>query len=753
MKKNILSILAIAAAAAVSCNKDVKPAAPETTVPAGSTPCTIKASVDASTKTTYADGKTFSWVSGDAIAVQYFSTGESEDGFAVFTTEDTAPVADFSGVIPDDAQLEAEGYAVYPASLNPHLLPDLAPLIAVDLPTVYDIRGLADPLSILPMVAKNDGNGNYAFQHATGILKINLTGIPEEAATLRLVGNGQALGGEFIINLAYYDKPELDRMIAGDYYASGSRTIRMQFDRPENGEATLYVPVPVGTLTAGLSIDLLDATGAAVFSKATKKDIPVARKQVVELPSINCDVWRMLGRGMFVDHFYGIPGVNVSIEQNTENPAQYRVVNPYGSLLSSVGYVAPQEVTGPDSYLNLELLEQGSDYNELTVEESGRVGFDEHYTGYVDNYYNVEVILAPGYLFANAVYNDIRFSRVLKYAPDGEPTHIQLAPAYYYEGIGAYKSDLYMNNNIQIAMPGYELLDLDAYIASVRVAPESTAAAPVIEAEVYIGADLVGRVGIGASQQEAENAARAAGPSQSGVVKFNLPANAPSGKYFVSLTTYLEGESEAWILAAGSVVYTNPDETPLTVDDILGTYTATAFDLINETDVTFTFSIVASDDPNYDVMITGGFGGFTFTSGYSLYGTFDPAAREITWDDASPVYYDSSQSRIGCLEDYDGPPYPIVFTVLAPGVVTTDQWIVVSYYNTSWQLQGYAAGWSDFSAERSSAMPASVAPAAAPASAGAPSGKISLPSKPAATGSGVLRAARRPLGRELEKAR
>ena len=95
MKKIFLSIFALTAIFAVSCNKelskeDLAPVLSKGTI------YKIKASVDDQTKTAYADGKTFRWVAGDKIAVA-ISNPDGEVDFAEFSTSESGPVAEFSG--------------------------------------------------------------------------------------------------------------------------------------------------------------------------------------------------------------------------------------------------------------------------------------------------------------------------------------------------------------------------------------------------------------------------------------------------------------------------------------------------------------------------------------------------------------------------------------------------------------------------------------------------------------------------------
>ena len=719
MKKIYLSIFAVAALFALACNKESVKDSQE--APVKGSVFTIKASMDEATKTAYAGGKTFSWAAGDQIAVE-ISDGQYAD-FATFSTSTSAAVADFSGEVPD--YFRPYEYAVYPASINPTFLSN--GLITVDLPLEYDTRGLEDPLSILPLIAKNDGNDNYAFHHATGVLKVSFTNIPEGACELYLRANNQAIAGSYYINLGEVgeDYAQYEQIIADGWWEEGTAYLitSVYFDRPSSGEASIYVPIPVGTLNAGLQISLLDESGSTLFSKTTTKDISLARKQIVELPVLDADVWQPLGTAKF-NHIYFSGeydySVDVPIQYNTEDPNKFRLVNPYGILLPSLGITQASE---PSEYLSFTLLQPGDKVYGTTITMNGLVDFDPVYTGYSANNY---FMAHPSYLTGFEDEQQYIYNRVIKYQEDGKPANIELDGHRLYTLSGSLYGSYCWNENLvmQIAFPGYDILDYSADIGAIAPNAASTAASPLIDAEIVFGADTKYALVAAAADEAEAFAAIGAGNgvqvNAAGIATLTLPANAETGVYYVAVVSYAEGQP--WIQVSKKFNYVNPDAALLTVDDIVGEYTVTASPLTNGSDSEFDMIIAASDNSSYNVMITR-FDGVNCTTS-NIYGTFSPTTNTVFFA-ADQFFYTSSSYYYG-LRAYDTP-YDLTFDVLGAGKLSTDQWVVFGAYNKSTGAYlGYFDVWADFVAERNaSASTSSFAPKPKSVSASAGKGRPS----------------------------
>ncbi len=697
MKKIVFSVIAFCTALFISCSKESDTAEAPKIV--ATHPVTISASSGESVKTAYADGKTFSWIAGDQISVQT-KNEEGNSLFATFSTSASGPSVDFNGEVQDD--YSPEGYAIYPAALSPGFSEKFEGVLTVTLPQSYDIRGLDDPLSILPMIAKNDGSGQYAFQHATAILKFNFVNIPEGATELYVMANQQALSGAYYINLGEIDDQyaAFDKTFPIDYWEDGTGYLNtsLLFDRPETGSGSFYLPVPIGTLNAGLTISLRDANGSTLYSKSTNKDITVDRKKIISLATLNCDVWQSLGTAKFNHVLFSDSynySVDVPIQYNRENPDQYRLVNPYGILLPALNIPQNSE---PSEYLTFTLLHPGDKVYQTEITRSDLVNFEPVYTGYsANNYY----LAHPSYLSGFGNETDYIYNRVIRYASDeSSPANIELDGHFLYETAdGLYGSYCWSENLVmQIAFPGYDILDYSVQFSD-DYTTSGTSRYPKANCNIQLGDDTeYTEIAIAATVDAAKSAIIAGNGTRverSGDISLSLPNNASTGVYYAVARSYAAGEN--WIDAELRINYLRPGGTLPTLSSILGTYSASATALTNNSPRSFTFIIEESDDPDYDVMIQGNFGGFPLHIPW--YGSFDQYAKTITWSD-DPLYYDGDY--YGCIENLDSPPNTVIFSLTQDGRLSCSQRIIISAYDSDFVYQGAFRAWSDFSARRTS---------------------------------------------------
>ena len=169
MKKLLLVIAAFAAL--VSCEREME-------APAGNT-ITIKASLDAETKTTYAGEKSFSWVAGDRISLTTQEAGSL--GMVTLETAGSGPSVDFTGDIPLGAKPAAKAF--YPETFAQ--LTDGEIRLALPEEMTPDP---ANPLSAVPLIGTKQEGNSYAFRTATGILKITL---PKKEVTVKTPASRQ----------------------------------------------------------------------------------------------------------------------------------------------------------------------------------------------------------------------------------------------------------------------------------------------------------------------------------------------------------------------------------------------------------------------------------------------------------------------------------------------------------------------------------------------------------------------------------
>lgn len=622
MKKLIFPVLALVAALTVSCNKEQGTESPAAKA---SQKVTIEASI-AGTKTAYANDKTFSWLAGDKISVM-----EDLDGtvkFNEFTAASEGPTTTFDGEISDGATLGK--WAVYPSTLNPTVADGV---FSVTLPsqrfldyseTASTYVSSTNPMANLPLVGQKQVDDSYKFTTAMGVVKFTITNVPAEAHFFVLRTATEPISGTFFV--------DTEGTITIDNATSGS-TMAYFVISPEDGSTmAFYFPIPVGTLGAGLKVELLAEDGStSLFSRSTVSEIEVVRNRVTEVAALNAKpAWTSLGTGKYSDaHFFG-PGVyfDVTIEQNSENPNQYRISDPYTSAWESYGYTPGGTVSGPGEYLTINILPDGGTISGISV-PAGTVTFDNYLTGYFDTEYETEIQLIDAESFGMESADDYIYSRLLRSQTNGTPANIQLAPCYYFVNVGGYTSDFTENGNIQIVFPGCDPIDMTGNLEILGLSDASTTAAPALSVAITLGADMTAAIAVGTSLNEAITAILDGQGSSvsSGTTEISLPANAQTGTYTVAMITYLDGE--AWDAYSDTYDYVNPDQEPLTVNDIIGDYTVTYssyYDEEGSEPSTTSFTIAASDDATKgNVMFTGTFLDVTVST--PIYATFEETGK------------------------------------------------------------------------------------------------------------------------------
>lgn len=738
MKKLFYSVLALAGIFAVSCNKEIE----KSVVSIQDTPSvsthtvTIRADFAAQTRTAYANDKTFSWVEGDTIHVYTVNEATNMARVAKLVAQESGASVDFKGEIEDG--FEPTSFAVYTAS-NSWLTWDendfyvyLPGTTAIDDPRYEFHVDSSNPMSNVPLVGDVDDEGVFHFSTATGVLKFNLADIPSEAAYFELTAaDGNMLQGFFAVDLengtinrdggkegtyTYTDEDGNEQTARYSY-----TNVFYKFTPDANGKATIYVPVPVGTLGAGATIELLDSEGETLFTKKTKKDITIERNKITELVELSAKVeWVSLGTGLFGDHtqFNADYDVEVEIQQNASEPTQFRLVDPYAGYRELLEYEPTGSEYGPDEYLYFRILQKGESINGISVTHDDLVYFDAYYTGIADDTYEVDPFLAHPARWAEEEDLWLR-SIVVKYQADGvTPANVQLAPILFWvtdpdAGRGYWSGDnyLYMNNMIEIRFPGAERIDLQASASYIEIVDSDPAQAiALVDASfssAIAGAKLVIAADAAGAAAAFADAAAVTTVTASGECEVKLPANAPSGNYYIYMqTTVADGlTASANQLVVSEKFYYNNANTDLGIDVsvLYGTWTG---DIIRNTSAqgyfrdTFTLAFEESDDPltGGDVLITEIYGE---TATIPVYGWFDGKTGLLTIAPDQPWTEFNESYDVGMV-DAQNPTKDLVFRYREDGSLYLESCEFVAFYlyNTGTNVQsdywwGYFYGDSD----------------------------------------------------------
>ena len=687
MKKYLYSVLALAGILAVSCKKEAEaPVNPVEDETVNYTTYTFKGILgEESTRTAYSNDKTFSWKAQDEISVFTYNEDEGYYQIATFTAQEDGVTTTFVGEVED-------GYIPGPMAVYPDEAAFIEGEPAVYLNSIYyvdeenenyDTVYSDNPLSYLALVGfVNDDGTAYAFQTAMGAIKLTFTDLSSDARFLRIYSPDEKISGYFHLdengNLTnetavpgYWEYEDDEGQTQQVDYSR--HNIWFHFTPASDGTATIYVPLPVGKLSAGTTFFIEDEDEEVIFRKTTTKDITVERNKVTVISPLAASVnWKSLGNGRFYDDFcWNIAGwtagtyVRVEIQADEDDPTHYRLVDPYGAARTFFNYKAPRGTTAPSPYL------------ELFIDENGFVNYSitccgVYYSGLRDTAY----ILSPEDGYGEGV--DPGINLVAKYQSDGiTPAYILLGPSYYFAKTGRWTGDSYYYdpNAIQIIFPGATSpLDL-SYGASFNEILDDDVAQPVASAAVSFGSDVSSVDLFIAKNMEEAQAAAAAGivggtcSTTNTDAEVLLPANAPSDNYYIFTRLHVDGGSSIinsrLFPASDAFQYVRADTEDIPIESILGTYTATdAYIYFNKTywdainageedpedneddyswysPYTVSFTLEESDDEGLgDVMMTA----FTenaidfCTIETPIYATFDAKTGTLTFAPMQPIY-------------------------------------------------------------------------------------------------------------------
>ena len=665
MKRILIASLAFLGIFAVSCNKEIEaPVAPaENSV--ATYKQTVTATIGNDTRTAYADFQKFSWVAGDKIDIFTYNESTEYTRIATFTAQEDGTTTVFEGEV--EGGFELANLAVYPDNAGfvegelAFFTPGLVYVDGTDEDN-YNVSS-ENPLANLALVGRlNDDNTAYAFKTAMGAVKITLTDLSSDAAYLR-ISAPEKIAGYFAID--ENDCITNESAIPGTFTTSDGRTANYSsnnlwynFTPAADGTVTLYIPLPVGKLSAGTVIYVEDEDEEVIFQKKVKKDIIIERNKVTELVPLSTKIeWTSLGIGKFGDHYYYNPNydVDVEIQQNASEPTQFRLVDPYAGYRELLEYTPTGEEYGPDPYLYFRIVSKGETLNGVTAEHDDLVYFDAYYNGIIDDNYGVDPFLAHPSRWG-LEENLWQHSIVVKYQSDGvTPANVQLAPIFFWltepeEGTGYWSGEGYLgyNNLIEIRFPGADRVDLDAKIAYLEVVDSNPAQAIALVS--YSASDAIqsAKLVIAANEADAKaafaDASRYTVATESGNYEVKFPANAPSGDYFVFAQTTVSPDLTplcSQVLTSESFKYFNADSNlDYKLEDVIGSYKVKNYYynsqegdwLVEE----MTLKVEESDDPLFgDIMFTdflpevlGYYQGLTYTS--NLYANFNTATGEIT---------------------------------------------------------------------------------------------------------------------------
>ena len=681
MKKLSYSALALAAIFTVSCNKEIQPAEPAAAVEGAKHLETIRASFgDGLTRTDYA-GQTFTWIERDSIYVQVESepdeTGAFSFGFAKFYAQSSGPSVDFVGEVTDGYHASSPAfYIAINADFdlgtgedglfdgNYFIFMPSYTTVGADASQGYFAADPSKPLGNMPLVGLQQSDGSYSFTSMTGALKLEFTDLDPSAAIIEIYNDDNKLSGEFSLDEDLTLK--MDNARPGTYtYNDSERNYSnyynlAQFQQNSDHSATIYMPMPVGTIPAGAKIVIMNEDmSETYFEKTFRKDVSIARNTVTELASLKAaHEWVSFGTGKFIDTYtwsllfsdQGTTFIDVDIEQDSADPSAFRIVTPYQNAAKQFKYK-----NASTTYIKNSLtLNVGPD-GHVTYPDIYYTGLKRTYTFSNKNYTSEHTLLYP--TDGDPTYDDSGCT-VVQYASDGStPASIQLTACYYWPTPGVWTLDnLIEDNVIRILFGDANDFEISTVIyGSALLDPDpahATASAIIAFSEQFEKAQVV------LAQSEEEALAALADPSKytevtedGATVTLDFPANAPSGSYYIYahiIPAAGYAQSLERFIVGDEIAFDNPNEDrQIELEDVLGYYT-TGDDIVAYYDFDkggyylyedgpLVLKVEESDNPIMgEVMISRFF--YDDDVEYPAYGNFDSASGHIEFQEEQMAY-------------------------------------------------------------------------------------------------------------------
>ena len=305
LMKKFLIWTALVLAAITACNKEIDTqltsnTPEEPTIEAKKVTLTIKASIEAETRTAYENDQKATWQVDDKITVCVTNSSHSDFLLYDLKAEIVNDELVFAGKVDENYTTVVSG--IYPAQDNYHLDTPVentnkkyfnigaegdGTVIGIYLPDTYDLETANDTGRYIPMVGEmvhdNDNNTDtFTFHHICGALKITVVDIFN---ALTFTTSGEKITGSFPLTS--------DGRITMSEGGSGS-TVTFNYGRlpreegyvGERENRTFYIPVPFGTVTAGATMALKSSNDKVVFEKTTSGNITFDSKVIKRLSKL-----------------------------------------------------------------------------------------------------------------------------------------------------------------------------------------------------------------------------------------------------------------------------------------------------------------------------------------------------------------------------------------------------------------------------------------------------------------------------------
>ena len=156
---------------------------------------------------------------------------------------------------------------------------------------------------------------------------------------------------------------------------------------------------------------------------------------------------KFIGIGTFADNFWFEAESEVEIYQNTMNPNEFRIMDPFTPMYSMLN--------GQEPYVTVTVLQPGQTLYNVTITQKDLVYYPDINTGYFNSTYGADVYMVfPGRFTSLQSEAAWAHNKVLSWQDNGLPGQIQLAPYYYMFGVGGWNNSS-QDGIVMITFPDY----------------------------------------------------------------------------------------------------------------------------------------------------------------------------------------------------------------------------------------------------------------------------------------------------------
>lgn len=214
------------------------------------------------------------WTETDAIGV--FGTASQNIRFTYQSGTDNGNSATFRGDFPEEETMEQ---AYYPYQEDATLSGNA---LTLNLPSEYTYTGNSNA----PMLGVKNNDGTFTFKHLTGLLRITINNVPEEADRFVITSSGETDAPDISGQATITDINAEDATLSITANGSKSITYNLGTLTEETGFRTFFVPLPVGEYPQ-LSVALYAKDSTDPYFTKTISDITVCRAVMIDMPILD----------------------------------------------------------------------------------------------------------------------------------------------------------------------------------------------------------------------------------------------------------------------------------------------------------------------------------------------------------------------------------------------------------------------------------------------------------------------------------